>query len=114
MKEQKKQNLADPNVRKRFVTYKEAAELYSMGMTRIQEHAKMAGATYKIKMGNKVFVNTDIFEAYLEQYRVQGDYEGMADTMGAGIRFDCTWLLKYKNLHTLWLGKVGTSLELKQ
>ena len=29
----------------------------------------------------------------------------MADTMGAGIRFDCTWLLKYKNLHTLWLGK---------
>lgn len=30
MNEQKKQNLAYPNVRKRFVTYKEAAELYSM------------------------------------------------------------------------------------
>ncbi len=29
----------------------------------------------------------------------------MADTMGAGIKFDCTWLLKYKNLQTLWLGK---------
>lgn len=29
----------------------------------------------------------------------------MADTMGPGIRFDCTWLLKYKNLQTLWLGK---------
>ncbi len=28
MREQKKQNLTDPNVRKRFVTYKEAAELY--------------------------------------------------------------------------------------
>ena len=52
MREQKKQNLTDPNVRKRFVTYKEAAELYSMGLTRIQEHTKMAGATYK--MGNKV------------------------------------------------------------
>ncbi|MFR0842521.1 MAG: DUF6462 family protein [Mediterraneibacter faecis] len=36
MREQKKQNLTDPNVRKRFVTYKEAAELYSMGLTRIQ------------------------------------------------------------------------------
>ena len=29
----------------------------------------------------------------------------MADTMGPGIRFDCTWFLKYKNLQTLWLGK---------
>ena len=76
MREQKKQNLTDPNVRKRFVTYKEAAELYSMGLTRIKEHTKMAGATYK--MGNKVLVNTDIFEAYLEQYRIPGDYEGMA------------------------------------
>ena len=76
MREQKKQNLTDPNVRKRFVTYKEAAELQSMGLTRIQEHTKMSGATYK--MGNKVLVNTDIFEAYLEQYRIPGDYEGMA------------------------------------
>lgn len=50
MSEQKKQNLADPSVRKRFVTYKEATELYSMGLTRIQEHVKIAGATYK--MGN--------------------------------------------------------------
>lgn len=29
----------------------------------------------------------------------------MADTMGAGIKFDCKWLLKYKKLHTLYLGK---------
>lgn len=29
----------------------------------------------------------------------------MADTMGSGIKFDCTWLLKYKNLQILWLGK---------
>ena len=76
MAEQKKQNLADPKVRKRFVTYKEAAALYSMGMNRIQEHAKLAGATYKI--GNKVLVNTDIFEAYLEQFRIPGECEGMA------------------------------------
>ena len=51
MQEQKKYNLADGNIRKRFVTYKQAAELYSMGMYRIQEHAKAAGATYK--MGNE-------------------------------------------------------------
>lgn len=55
MQEQKKYNLADGNIRKRFVTYKQAAELYSMGMNRIQEHAKAAGATYK--MGNKVLIN---------------------------------------------------------
>ena len=76
MQGQKKANLADPQVRKRFVTYKEASELYSMGLTRIQEHAKIAGATYK--MGNKVLINTDIFEAYLEQFRIPGEYEGMA------------------------------------
>lgn len=29
----------------------------------------------------------------------------MADTMGAGVKFDCLWLLKYPNLNTLWLGK---------
>ncbi|WP_022779982.1 hypothetical protein [Butyrivibrio sp. AE3009] len=29
----------------------------------------------------------------------------MADTMGPGIKFDCTWLLRYKNLKSLWLGK---------
>lgn len=28
-----------------------------------------------------------------------------ADTMGGAIQFDCKWLLQYKNLHTLWLGK---------
>ena len=35
-----------------------------MGLRRIQKHAKIVGATNK--MGNKVHVNTDIFEAYLE------------------------------------------------
>ncbi|SHK77840.1 hypothetical protein SAMN02745136_03324 [Anaerocolumna jejuensis DSM 15929] len=62
-------------VRKRFITYKEAAELYSIGLTLIQEHTKICGATYKL--GNKVLVNTDIFEAYLEQFRIPGEYESM-------------------------------------
>ena len=76
MTNQKKHNLTDTKIRKKFVTYKEAAELYSMGLTRLQEHAKLAGATYK--MGNKVLINTEIFELYLEQFRVPGGYEGMA------------------------------------
>ena len=29
----------------------------------------------------------------------------MADTMGPGVNFDCSWLLKYNKLNTLWLGK---------
>ena len=29
----------------------------------------------------------------------------IADTMGAGVKFDCFWLLKYKRLNSLWLGK---------
>ena len=69
-------DLTNSQVRKKFVTYKEATVLYSIGLTRVQEYAKIAGATYK--MGNKVLVNTDIFEAYLEQFRIPGDYEGMA------------------------------------
>lgn len=69
-------DLTNSQVRKKFVTYKEATALYSIGLTRVQEYAKIAGATYK--MGNKVLVNTDIFEAYLEQFRIPGDYEGMA------------------------------------
>ena len=77
MAEQNKVNLADPKKRKRFVTYKEAADLYSIGLTKVQEFAKIAGATYK--MGNKVLVNTDIFEAYLEQFRIPREFEVMAN-----------------------------------
>lgn len=40
MSEQKKQNLADSSVRKDLLLIKEATELYSIGLTRIQELAK--------------------------------------------------------------------------
>ena len=66
----KRENLADPTVKRRFITYREAAELYGIGLTRLQEHAKMSG--------NKVLVNTEIFEAYLEQFRIPGEFEGLA------------------------------------
>ena len=39
---------------------------------------------------------------------LSGDLESLtvfADTMGGSVKFDCEWLLRYRNLHTLWLGK---------
>ncbi|MDE6054754.1 MAG: hypothetical protein K2G55_13570, partial [Lachnospiraceae bacterium] len=51
-----------------FVRYKEGAEMYSMGLTKFQGLSKQANAIYKV---NKlVLVNCDIFEQYLESFRV--------------------------------------------
>ena len=49
--------------RKRFVRYKEGAEMYSMCQSKFEDMAKDAGAIYKL---NKlVLVNCDIFELFL-------------------------------------------------
>lgn len=54
--------------RKRFVRYKEGAELYSMSQSKFEDMARDAGACYKL---NKlVLVNCDIFEEYLETFRI--------------------------------------------
>ncbi len=74
--QQKKVDLTNKEIRKHFVTYKEGMVLYSMGLNKFQEHARIAGATYK--MGNKVLVNTEIFEGYLAQFRIPGECESMA------------------------------------
>lgn len=51
--------------RKRFVRYKEGAELYSMCQSKFEDMAKEARAIYKL---NKlVLVNCDVFEEYSEQ-----------------------------------------------
>lgn len=55
--------------KKRFVRYKEGAELYSMGLTKFQQMAKDAKAIYKLD--KLVLVNCDIFESYLESFRMQ-------------------------------------------
>lgn len=53
---------------KKFVRNQEGAERYSLGLTKLQELAKEAGAVYK---NDKVaFVNCEIFEKYLETFRV--------------------------------------------
>lgn len=55
-------------VRKKFVSYSEACELYSIGKNRMSDLAREAGAVYKI---NKCcLVNTDIFDEYLESFRL--------------------------------------------
>lgn len=71
---QKKQNLADPTIKSRYLSYKDSCKVFGLGMTRMQEYAKAAGATYKLG-GNKVLVNVEIFEAYLQQYRIPGEHE---------------------------------------
>lgn len=53
--------------RKRFVRYKEGAELYSMCQSKFEKMAKEAQATYKLD--KVVLVNCDIFEEYLETFR---------------------------------------------
>ena len=54
---------------KRFVRYKEGAEMYSISQSLFEILAKQAGAIYKI--GRAVLVNCEIFEAYLETFRIQ-------------------------------------------
>ena len=55
--------------KKRLARYKEGAEMYSMGMNKFQTLAKDAGAILKID--RMVLVDLDIFDQYLETFRVQ-------------------------------------------
>lgn len=54
--------------RKRFVRSAEGAELYSMGRDKFMQLAKEANAIYKLD--RMVLVNCDLFEAYLDTFRV--------------------------------------------
>lgn len=55
--------------KKRLVRYKEGAEMYSMGMNKFQTLAKDAGAILKID--RMVLVDLDVFDKYLESFRVK-------------------------------------------
>jgi len=55
-------------VAKKFVSQKEGAELYSMGLHTFRTLADDAGAVYKV--GKLVLINTEVFEEYLETFRV--------------------------------------------
>ena len=57
--------------KKRFVRYKEGAKLYGLCQSAFEKRAKEAGATYKI--GKAVIVDCDIFEEYLQSFRVPAE-----------------------------------------
>ena len=54
--------------KKRFVRYKEGARLYGLCQSTFEKRAKEAGATYKV--GKAVIVDCEIFEKYLESFRI--------------------------------------------
>ena len=58
--------------KKRFVRYKEGAELYSMCQAKFERLAKVANAIYKVD--KLVLVNTEILEEYLESFRIITNY----------------------------------------
>ena len=62
----RKGSLTDRRARK-YVRYKEGAEMYGMGITKFQQLMKEAKAVYKID--GLVLVNCEIFERFLEGFR---------------------------------------------
>lgn len=55
--------------KKKFVRYKEGAEIYSIGQTTFEKLAKEAKAVYKV--GKMVLVSCEVFEKYLESFRLE-------------------------------------------
>ncbi len=51
---------------KKFVSYAEGAELYSVGIHTFQKMAKEAGAIYRLN--RRVLVNTEIVDEYMEMF----------------------------------------------
>ena len=56
-----------PWQRKKFVTLREGADLYSIGLHSFRDLAHDAGAIYKVK--RRILVNTEIFDEFLEAFR---------------------------------------------
>ena len=57
---------------KKFVRYKEGAEMYSISQSLFERLAKASGACYKI--GRAVIVDCREFEKYLESYKITQEY----------------------------------------
>ena len=56
---------------KRFVRYSEGAEMYSMSVSKFMQLAKDAKACYKVNQ--RVLVNLDIIDEYLETFHIVDD-----------------------------------------
>lgn len=57
-------------VQKKFVRIGEGSIMYSIGRQRFVEMARAAGAVYKFNGGGTVLVNLDLFDEYMEQFRI--------------------------------------------
>lgn len=66
---EERKNRNSRSISKKFVRYKEGAEIYSMSQSKFEEIAKDAKAIYKV--GKVVLINTEIFEKYLETFRLE-------------------------------------------
>jgi hypothetical protein len=53
----------------KYMRYREAKVYYCLGMNTIQRLAKEAGAT--IRIGRCVLIDTEIFEKYIDSFRVK-------------------------------------------
>lgn len=62
--------MATKQYAKKFVRYKEGAELYSICQSKFEKLAKEAKAIYKVD--KVVLVNCELFEKYLETFRIDG------------------------------------------
>ena len=58
----------DKEKKKKFVRYQDGAEIYSMSIRKFQDLAKDAGAIYNV--GKMALVNCEIFEKYLETFKL--------------------------------------------
>lgn len=55
-------------IAKKYFRLQEAADLFSIGVSKTRELAEDAGAVYKVD--GMVLVNIELFEAHLETFRV--------------------------------------------
>ena len=60
--------MAKKTDKKKYVRYQEGSEIYSMSVRKFQDLAKDAGAIYKV--GKMALVNSEIFDRYLETFRL--------------------------------------------
>ncbi len=60
--------MAKKTDKKKYVRYQEGSEIYSMSVRKFQDLAKDAGAIYKV--GKMALVNCEIFDRYLETFRL--------------------------------------------
>ena len=54
--------------KKKYVRYQESSEIYSMSVRKFQDLAKDAEAVYKV--GKMVLVNCEIFDRYMETFKL--------------------------------------------